>query len=81
MDFHDDGVYFSAENYRQGKLLFRTNLMTSEMKRGFCLWKLSSSDAAAAISDGSHCWNSPWGRGRPGWHVECAAMSMFIFVV
>ena len=33
----------------------------------FVLWKPSSSDAPG--------WDSPWGRGRPGWHIECSAMS------
>ncbi len=33
----------------------------------FVLWKLSSSDEPG--------WDSPWGRGRPGWHIECSAMS------
>jgi cysteinyl-tRNA synthetase len=33
----------------------------------FVLWKQSSSDEPG--------WESPWGRGRPGWHIECSAMS------
>jgi cysteinyl-tRNA synthetase len=33
----------------------------------FVLWKLSSGDEPG--------WDSPWGRGRPGWHIECSAMS------
>jgi cysteinyl-tRNA synthetase len=33
----------------------------------FVLWKLSSEHEPG--------WNSPWGRGRPGWHIECSAMS------
>ena len=33
----------------------------------FVLWKPSTSDLPG--------WDSPWGRGRPGWHIECAAMS------
>ncbi|HEY3919997.1 MAG TPA: cysteine--tRNA ligase [Stellaceae bacterium] len=33
----------------------------------FVLWKPSSDDLPG--------WNSPWGRGRPGWHIECSAMS------
>lgn len=36
----------------------------------FALWK--AWDAA----DGEVGWDSPWGRGRPGWHIECSAMSM-----
>ena len=36
----------------------------------FALWK------AWEPSDGPVGWDSPWGRGRPGWHIECSAMSM-----
>ena len=32
----------------------------------FVLWKPSTSDMPG--------WDSPWGRGRPGWHIECSAM-------
>ncbi len=35
----------------------------------FVLWKPSSPDLPG--------WDSPWGRGRPGWHIECSAMSCF----
>ncbi|MBI2857616.1 MAG: cysteine--tRNA ligase [Chloroflexi bacterium] len=34
----------------------------------FALWKASKPDEP--------CWESPWGKGRPGWHIECTAMSM-----
>ncbi|OGT59817.1 MAG: cysteine--tRNA ligase [Gammaproteobacteria bacterium RIFCSPHIGHO2_12_FULL_43_28] len=34
----------------------------------FVLWKLTKPDEP--------CWESPWGKGRPGWHLECSAMSM-----
>ena len=34
----------------------------------FALWK--------AAKPGEPSWNSPWGEGRPGWHIECSAMSM-----
>lgn len=36
----------------------------------FALWKGYTED------DGNVVWDSPWGRGRPGWHIECSAMSM-----
>ncbi len=36
----------------------------------FALWKAYTED------DGDVVWDSPWGRGRPGWHIECSAMSM-----
>lgn len=43
----------------------------SEAKRDpldFVLWKLAK--------PGEPAWESPWGKGRPGWHIECSAMSM-----
>lgn len=36
----------------------------------FALWKAHSDE------DGDVVWDSPWGPGRPGWHIECSAMSM-----
>ena len=36
----------------------------------FALWK------ARVPEDGAVFWPSPWGEGRPGWHIECSAMSM-----
>ncbi|MBU0620080.1 cysteine--tRNA ligase [Patescibacteria group bacterium] len=36
----------------------------------FVLWKKWNN------KDGEVCWNSPFGKGRPGWHIECSAMSM-----
>lgn len=38
--------------------------------RDFALWK------AWVESDGEVCWDAPFGRGRPGWHLECSCMSM-----
>lgn len=37
----------------------------------FALWKVSPTDKRRAME-----WDSPWGRGFPGWHVECSAMAM-----
>lgn len=39
-----------------------------EDARDFVLWK--------AKKEGEPFWNSPWGEGRPGWHIECSAMSL-----
>lgn len=39
--------------------------------RDFALWKGSKPDEPTTAS-----WASPWGRGRPGWHLECSAMSL-----
>jgi cysteinyl-tRNA synthetase len=82
----DGSVYFSIEKYRgcgctYGQLL---KLNFDEMKAGervksdeyakesvadFALWK------ARVPEDGDVFWPSPWGEGRPGWHIECSAMS------
>lgn len=52
--------------------------MTTEEQRGekksindFALWKNSK--------PGEPAWESPWGLGRPGWHIECSAMACDIF--
>ncbi|MBN2851393.1 MAG: class I tRNA ligase family protein, partial [Clostridia bacterium] len=37
-------------------------------EKDFALWK--------AAKEGEISWDSPWGKGRPGWHIECSAMSM-----
>jgi cysteinyl-tRNA synthetase len=75
----DGDVYFSVEKYPSyGKLSGRD---LEEMRAGarvevderkahpldFALWKASK--------PGEPEWDSPWGRGRPGWHIECSAMS------
>ncbi len=41
-----------------------------ENPQDFALWKEWTED------DGDVFWESPWGKGRPGWHIECSAMSM-----
>jgi cysteinyl-tRNA synthetase len=83
----DGSVYFSIEKYRAagsryGQLV---KLNFDEMRVGervcsdeyekeavadFALWK------ARVPEDGTVFWPSPWGGGRPGWHIECSAMSM-----
>ncbi len=72
-------VYFEVESYSEyGKLSGR---LLEEMEAGarvdidpqkrnpadFSLWKASK--------PGEPFWSSPWGPGRPGWHIECSAMS------
>ena len=79
----DGSVYFSvAKLPGYGKLahLDRENLRAGarvaqdeyekESYGDFALWK------AWDANDGDVVWDSPWGRGRPGWHLECSAMSM-----
>ncbi len=41
---------------------------SKEQASDFVLWK--------AAKEGEPSWDSPWGKGRPGWHIECSAMSM-----
>src|SRR5437879_5027720 len=43
-----------------------------EDPRDFALWKANKSDEDTS-------WDSPWGRGRPGWHIECSVMAEEIF--
>ncbi|HNQ87103.1 MAG TPA: cysteine--tRNA ligase [Verrucomicrobiota bacterium] len=83
----DRSVYFSIEKYRAAGRRYGTlvRLNFDEMRVGervkndeytkealadFALWK------ARVPEDGDVFWPSPWGEGRPGWHIECSAMSM-----
>jgi cysteinyl-tRNA synthetase len=73
-------VYFNvAKDEDYGKLCNRdpeqleagARIEVSERKRNpgdFALWK--------SAKPGEPAWDSPWGQGRPGWHIECSAMSM-----
>ena len=45
---------------------------TKENAQDFALWKAAEPEAERAGA----AWESPWGRGRPGWHLECSAMAM-----
>lgn len=74
-----NGVYFSVSKFPQyGKLSKKkidelqsgARIEIDESKKDpldFALWK---------FSDEKPLWNSPWGNGRPGWHIECSAMSI-----
>ncbi|MDE5667255.1 MAG: cysteine--tRNA ligase, partial [Clostridia bacterium] len=76
-------VYFSVSSFkRYGCLSNRSvedmldgvRVENDENKRepaDFALWK--------GAKEGEICWNSPWGKGRPGWHIECSAMNMKAF--
>ena len=82
----DGSVYFSVSSYpKYGRL---TRIDQRDLKAGagetandadeyekdnladFVLWK------AKKTEDGDNFWKSPWGDGRPGWHIECSAMAM-----
>ena len=74
---HGD-VYYAARSFKDyGKLSGKNvddlesgaRVDVSEIKRDpldFALWK--------AAKPGEPAWDSPWGKGRPGWHIECSAM-------
>ncbi len=57
------------ENQRAG-VRVKTDEYGKDAVADFALWK------AWDENDGDVVWDSPWGRGRPGWHIECSAMSM-----
>lgn len=76
----DGDVYFNVERFEPYGRLSGRNLdeqqstpavgHEAERKRGpwdFALWK--------AAKPGEPSWDSPWGAGRPGWHIECSTMS------
>ncbi len=76
-------VYFSVEDYPSyGKLSHRNledamngvRVDNDEMKKNpldFALWK--------SAKEGEPSWASPWGEGRPGWHIECSTMNLKAF--
>ncbi len=79
----DKSIYFSIakfpeygrlaridmENQRAG-VRIKTDEYAKDSVADFALWK------AWDENDGDVWWESPWGKGRPGWHIECSAMSM-----
>ncbi len=76
-------VYFDVDTYpAYGHLSNRTSedaldgvrIDNDEQKKNaydFALWK--------SAKEGEICWDSPWGKGRPGWHIECSAMNRAAF--
>ena len=48
---------------------------TKENAQDFALWKAAKDEDEKSEA----AWDSPWGRGRPGWHLECSAMAMRFF--
>lgn len=80
-------VYFSIQRYKDAGHVYgqltKIDMEQMQLKEGykshefekkhicdFALWK------ARIPEDGDVFWESPWGEGRPGWHIECSAMSM-----
>ncbi|MDC0154112.1 cysteine--tRNA ligase [Nitrosopumilus sp.] len=75
----ENGVYFSVSKFPEyGKLSKKkidelksgSRIQVDETKKDpldFAVWK---------FSDVGPTWESPWGKGRPGWHIECSVMSM-----
>ena len=76
-------VYFSVDTFREyGKLSGRrteealdgVRIENDEFKKSpldFALWK--------SAKEGEPYWESPWGKGRPGWHIECSVMNYVTF--
>ena len=62
--------YGKLSNKNLDELIAGSRVEVSELKKNpedFVLWKPSN--------DNEPSWNSPWGKGRPGWHLECSVMS------
>lgn len=79
----DQSVYFAIDSFKDYGKLARLDLTSQksaarnidddyskDRPQDFALWK------AWKLEDGDVSWGSPWGKGRPGWHIECSAMSM-----
>jgi len=83
----DDGIYFDTSKFPEYGILTGQSWqdLQKTLKAGarvevvegkkyptdFALWKLTQSDVKRQME-----WDSPWGKGFPGWHIECSAMSM-----
>src|SRR5205085_1071224 len=78
-----DDIYFSVRRFpNYGKLSKRpleelqsgARVEVNKEKKDpldFALWKAAKPNEPPEVS-----WETPWGRGRPGWHIECSVMSM-----
>ncbi len=79
----DGSVYFDISSFKNYGKLARIQIKKDQKRKirglqdeynsnspqDFALWK------ARKANDGDVFWDSPWGEGRPGWHIECSAMS------
>jgi cysteinyl-tRNA synthetase len=82
-----DGIYFDTSKFPEYTKLSRQNedalkagarVEMTEGKKNptdFALWKFSPS-ASSGLPNRQMEWESPWGIGFPGWHIECSAMSL-----
>jgi len=68
-DVQKDSSYFSLSHRKMDEADFQSRVESNSQKKDpkdFALWKFSSDEEIG--------FDSPWGRGRPGWHIECSAM-------
>jgi len=79
-----DGIYFDSLKFPRYTEFARLDIVglksgvridigEKKFATDFALWKFSPTDSKRAME-----WDSPWGVGFPGWHIECSAMSMAI---
>ncbi len=86
----DGSVYFKVSSFvdEKGKNIYGalSRVHERELQQGSALKAAADADEKEDLSDfalwkahkpddGANAWDSPWGRGRPGWHIECSAMS------
>lgn len=88
----DDGIYYDISKFKNyGKLSKRTTegaesavsrideSKDKKNKGDFCLWKFTPSTNSGQAKPGEPQWKSPWGQGRPGWHIEDTAITEKFF--
>ncbi len=77
-----DGIYFDTSKFKEYSKFAKLNIKglqagkridvgEKKNKTDFALWKFSNPEEKRDME-----WDSPWGKGFPGWHIECSAMSM-----
>ncbi len=86
-----DGIYLSISKVNNYGALAKLKLgadtkeriendeYDKENPRDFALWKFSNQDEKTTTEKTKHdeaAWDAPFGRGRPGWHIECSAMAI-----
>lgn len=78
----NDGIYFDTSKFKEYGKFAKLNIKglragdriemgDKKNKTDFALWKFSNKNEKRDME-----WDSPWGKGFPGWHIECSAMSM-----